>query len=1174
MRFPDKKGLTAMGSDRKESGLRSRFTPLGVWAFSIGASIGWGAFVVTCNAHLSKSGILGTVFGLLVGMAVILVITWNLQAMIRKSPDAGGIYTFEKRVSGKDLGFLAFWFVLLTYLALFWANMTALPLFARFFLGDTFRFGFHYQIFGYEVWLGEVLLSTCSAALVGLLCVKSARLSNGIMIVAALTFAVSFVACASIVLLRHDSALSYAPLYTEGSSAFAQIIRVAAVSPWAFVGFESVSHFSEEYAFPVKRIRGILICSVLATTLLYLLVSVLSVSAYPPEYPSWLAYIQDMGNLRGIKAVPAFYVTRHYLGDAGVAVLMLALFGVIITSLIGSLLALSRLLYAAGRDGEAPRALSRLSDRGIPVNAILAIVAVSALIPFLGRTVIEWIVEVTALCATLVYGLVSHAVYVSARREGDRVGVYTGVVGIVLMVCFVLLLIVPGLLPFDAMETESYLVLIVWSVLGLAYFRRLRRGRNREYGKSAIVWVALLVLVLFASEMWVSRVTETAANQAVERIYEYHQAHPEHDTTEDAHQQRELYLQDQAEQISHTNIMYSAVSLGVFLLSLGIMADSFRENRELGQQLTAAEREAQAAKEIAELKESINSLFDNMPLMSHSKDPETGAYVACNQAFADFACKATPDEVIGHTDYEIFGPDVAKHFRENDQKALAMDTSLVYFEEVADAEGRPRQFQTTKLKFCDANGRLCTLGMSVDITEMEKARQESKRHLAAYQDALTTSTIYESIVNSLAEDYFNLYYIDLETDDYVEYGSRTEAGDRLVESRGSDFFAASRRNARSLILDEDQGRFIDAMHKEKLLCEIRAHGTFIIQYRLLIDGRPTYVSLKATTIRGNDRFMIVGINNIDALVKERSAAQRALEERKTFARLNALNGNMLVLYFVDPQNNHYTEYSATSGFEWLGIAKQGDDFFASTHENSYRAVHPDDQELFRSHITKENILSVIERDGVFLLDYRLVGGALPTYVRFKAARVVENGKPMLIVGVLDDDARVRREREAARNLSLAQQRATRDGLTGVKNKHAYADAERDLDDIIESTEDPAFAIVVCDVNGLKLVNDTQGHKAGDEYICEACSVICAAFKRSPVFRIGGDEFAVICRGHDYDHLDEAVATMDERNARGKESGGVQIAYGVARFDADESAEAVFDRADRRMYKRKAQMKAE
>ena len=68
-----------MKKGKLSSGLRPRFTPLGIWAFSIGTSIGWGSFIVTCNTYLQKSGLLGTVFGLLLGMAVILVITWNLQ---------------------------------------------------------------------------------------------------------------------------------------------------------------------------------------------------------------------------------------------------------------------------------------------------------------------------------------------------------------------------------------------------------------------------------------------------------------------------------------------------------------------------------------------------------------------------------------------------------------------------------------------------------------------------------------------------------------------------------------------------------------------------------------------------------------------------------------------------------------------------------------------------------------------------------------------------------------------------------------------------------------------------------------------------------------------------------------------------------------------------------------
>lgn len=98
MKFSKTGNSTQLLNDNTQGTLWSNFTPFGIWAFSIGTSIGWGSFIVTCSAYLQKAGILGTVFGLLIGMAVILVTTRNLQYMINKSPDAGGIYTFEKRI--------------------------------------------------------------------------------------------------------------------------------------------------------------------------------------------------------------------------------------------------------------------------------------------------------------------------------------------------------------------------------------------------------------------------------------------------------------------------------------------------------------------------------------------------------------------------------------------------------------------------------------------------------------------------------------------------------------------------------------------------------------------------------------------------------------------------------------------------------------------------------------------------------------------------------------------------------------------------------------------------------------------------------------------------------------------------------------------------------------------
>ena len=87
--------------------------------------------------------------------------------------------------------------------------------------------------------------------------------------------------------------------------------------------------------------------------------------------------------------------------------------------------------------------------------------------------------------------------------------------------------------------------------------------------------------------------------------------------------------------------------------------------------------------------------------------------------------------------------------------------------------------------------------------------------------------------------------------------------------------------------------------------------------------------------------------------------------------------------------------------------------------------------------------------------------------------------------------------------------ALRDSMTNVGNKAAFTRA------VSEIRDNDVYGVVLMDANNLKMINDTYGHEAGDEYIKGCCSILCDTFKHSPVFRIGGDEFAVILKGQDY-----------------------------------------------------------
>ena len=176
------------------------------------------------------------------------------------------------------------------------------------------------------------------------------------------------------------------------------------------------------------------------------------------------------------------------------------------------------------------------------------------------------------------------------------------------------------------------------------------------------------------------------------------------------------------------------------------------------------------------------------------------------------------------------------------------------------------------------------------------------------------------------------------------------------------------------------------------------------------------------------------------------------------------------------------------------------------------------------------------------------------------------------MGVSDIDAHVRQEEEYERRLAQAQREANIDVLTGVKNRHAYPESEERPDSQIAEHRVSDFTIVILDVNDLKKVNDTAGHKAGDQYLRDACRIICGIFKRSPVFRIGGDESAVVVQGTDYESIGERIGKIKDHNANAIRIGGVIIACGMSKFSGDASVTLVFDRADQAMYENKTSLK--
>ena len=608
----------------------------------------------------------------------------------------------------------------------------------------------------------------------------------------------------------------------------------------------------------------------------------------------------------------------------------------------------------------------------------------------------------------------------------------------------------------------------------------------------------------------------------------------------------------------------------LLLLVIFILLQRLSAQRKAHEQKRALEEAAAAA----ELKQTIASLLDNMPGRSFTKDAKTGVYLACNQTFADYARKKSPEEVVGLTAEDLFDPSLAEHLIADDRMALSMDEPYIFFEELPDASGTPRQIKTTKLKYTDANGRLCILGFSQDVTDSFRVRirRDEAATKESYEKARASGIIFTHIAQALARGYSDLYYIDLNTEEYIEYRPDTKNGSLTEVRRGWHFFEECQDEITQFVYAEDREAMQKALDRKTLLEALDKNDTFMITYRLAGEQEPVYVMMNVTRMRDDDRYIVLGVTDVDEQAKQRNASMRVEEEQTAYNRLSALAGDFLCVYVVDPETGRYREFSAMAVYMTLSQAKEGPDFFAVTREEIRKFIHPGDLARFLAVFTKENVLSEVRQNGLFTLTYRLYMEGRPRYVQLKAAMVEEKAGYRLIIGMNDIDNQVRQEEKYVDNLAQAKIEATVDGLTGVKNRHAYLMAEERINSQIAEDPSREFAVVLLDVNDLKRVNDTEGHAAGDEYLRAACRRICKTFAHSPVFRVGGDEFAVISQGEDYAEIDALMAAMEESNEEARKTGGIVIAAGMAKREGEKTVAQVYEKADRNMYENKAKLK--
>ncbi len=434
--------------------------------------------------------------------------------------------------------------------------------------------------------------------------------------------------------------------------------------------------------------------------------------------------------------------------------------------------------------------------------------------------------------------------------------------------------------------------------------------------------------------------------------------------------------------------------------------------------------------------------------------------------------------------------------------------------------------------------------------------------------------IYDHIASSLAEDYEAMYYIDIETGEYREFATSQEYAAMNVPANGRDFFGETKENVKRYVHPYDKEFAMSMYDKETMLENLEGRNSYTYKYRVMVGEEPRYFRFKV--LRADDnRHMILCEKDIDDEITEESLRSRSQKKNITFSRIaESLASNYDVLYYVNAEDASYISYETNDRRGQLVVRKTGEDFFGETLEIIPQVVHKNDRKLVMEFADRDHLRSVMGRRKRSSIEYRLVQNGRSKYFRMTVRKTSDESH--YIIGVENIDAEVKREKQQLKALNTERELARTDEMTGTRNKTAYAEVEQLMQAEMENAPDQLrFAIVVCDANNLKSINDNEGHVAGDEYIRSSANLLCELYKRDAVYRVGGDEFAVVLQGNAYQSREDLMETLRSRiRDNQKAGGGPVLAAGMATYNPreDRFVADVFNRADKEMYADKQSLK--
>lgn len=430
-----------------------------VLALAIGAMIGWG-WIVLSGTWINTAGSLGAILAFVIGGVMILFVGLTYSELTSAMPECGGEHVFSHRALGPNASFICTWAIILGYISVVAFEAVAFPTVLEYIIPSYVK-GYLYTISGYDVhltWLLVGVVSSIIITIINYIGVKPAAFLQKILTLVIASIGLVFITGSAF----NGSVKNMQPLFIDGSKG---VLSVLLMTPFMFVGFDVIPQAAAEINIGFKKLGRILIISVILGIIWYvLIISGVSFALSQAKISA--------SELAAADAMKKVFFNSNIAGN----IMVIAGIGGILTSWNSFYIGGSRAIYAMAESGMLPKFLAKLHPKyKTPTNAIILIGTISAISPFFGRYMLNWLSNAGGFTIVTSYFMVALSFLVLRYKEPDmprpykiKAGKLVGIIAILLSLGMGLLYL-PGA-PSALTWPHEWIIILSWALLGIIFY--------------------------------------------------------------------------------------------------------------------------------------------------------------------------------------------------------------------------------------------------------------------------------------------------------------------------------------------------------------------------------------------------------------------------------------------------------------------------------------------------------------------------------------------------------------------------------------------------------------------------------------------------------------------------------------------------------------------------------